>query len=93
MTDIVRIVLLLGMLALPLWASAQVETPPKKQEVKVGSLDVIYDEEEYKGVAVEPEEEEDDNLMYQVPFFREAERSRHSPLSSNLDIVPLITVL
>lgn len=73
MTDIGRIVLLLGMLALPLWASAQVETPPKKQEVKVGSLDVIYDEEEYKGVAVEPEEEEeDDNLMYQVPFFREA---------------------
>lgn len=73
MTDIGRIVLLLGMLALPLWASAQVETPPKKQEVKVGSLDVIYDDEEYKGVAVEPEEEEeDDNLMYQVPFFREA---------------------
>ena len=73
MTDIGRIVLLLGMLALPPWASAQVETPPKKQEVKVGSLDVIYDDEEYKGVAVEPEEEEeDDNLMYQVPFFREA---------------------
>ena len=68
-----RIILLYGMLALPLWASAQVETPPKKQEVNVGSLEVIYDDEEYKGVAVEPaEEEEDDNLMYQVPFFRES---------------------
>ena len=72
MKHIGRIILLLGMLALPLWASAQVDAPPKKQEVKVGSLDVIYDDEEYKGVAVEPqEEEEDDNLMYQVPFFRE----------------------
>ena len=52
---------------------AQVEIPPKKQEVKVGNLEVIYDEEEYKGVAVEPveEDDEDDNLMYRVPFFRE----------------------
>ncbi len=67
-----RIVLLLGLLALPAWASAQTPTQPKKQEVKVGNLDVIYEEEEYKGVAVEPvEEEEDENLMYQVPFFRE----------------------
>lgn len=72
MKYISRIVLLIGFLVLPLWASAQVENPPKKQEVKVGNLDVIYDDEEYKGVVVEPEEEvEDDNLMYQVPFFRE----------------------
>ena len=56
-----------------MWSMAQVETPPKKQEVKVGNLEVIYDEEEYKGVAVEPvEEEDDDNLMYQVPYFRES---------------------
>ncbi|MBQ8703248.1 MAG: peptidoglycan DD-metalloendopeptidase family protein [Bacteroidales bacterium] len=68
-----RILLFYGLLAVPLWASAQVETPPKKQEVNVGSLEVIYDDEEYKGVAVEPAEEvEDDNLMYQVPFFRES---------------------
>lgn len=73
MTDIQRILLSLGLLALPVWASAQTPDPPKKQEVKVGNLEVIYDEEEYKGVAVEPEEEEeDDNLMYQVPYFREA---------------------
>ena len=72
MRDIQHIILFLGMLALPAWASAQVVEPPKKQEVKVGNLDVIYDEEEYKGVVVEPEEEEeDDNLMYQVPFFRD----------------------
>ena len=71
MRDIERIVLFFGILALPLWASAQVNTPPKKQEVKVGNLDVIYDDEEYKGVVVEPEEEEEeDNLMYQVPYFR-----------------------
>lgn len=68
-----RIFLFYGLLAVPLWTSAQVETPPKKQEVNVGSLEVIYDDEEYKGVAVEPAEEvEDDNLMYQVPFFRES---------------------
>ncbi len=72
MRDIQHIILFLGMLALPAWASAQVVEPPKKQEVKVGNLEVIYDEEEYKGVVVEPEEEdEDDNLMYQVPFFRD----------------------
>ena len=72
MRYIQRIVLLLGLLALPLWATAQVDAPPKKKDVKVGKLDVIYDDEEYKGVVVEPEEEvEDDNLMYQVPFFRE----------------------
>ena len=72
MSCIYRIVLSLGLLALPIMASAQVENPPKKQEVKVGTLDVIYDDEEYKGVVVEPEEEEEDeNLMYQVPFFRE----------------------
>ena len=67
-----RILLAVGLLALPAWTSAQVETP-KKQEVKVGNLEVIYDDEEYKGVAVEPQEEEDDdNLMYQVPYFRES---------------------
>lgn len=66
------IVLLLGILAVPVWIQAQVENPPKKQEIKVGNLDVIYDEEEYKGVVTEPEEEEEeDNLMYQVPYFRE----------------------
>ena len=53
-------------------AMGQVDNPPKKQEIKVGNLDVIYDDEEYKGVVDEPEEEpEDDNLMYQVPYFRE----------------------
>lgn len=67
-----RIVLCFGMLALPLAASAQTPVQPKKQEVKVGNLEVIYDEEEYKGVPAEPvEEEEEENLMYQVPFFRE----------------------
>ena len=72
MKDIRRIVLLLGLLAVPVWVSAQVVDPPKKQEVKVGNLEVIYDDEEYKGVAIEPEEpEEEENLMYQVPFFRE----------------------
>jgi len=73
MIDIHRIVLFLGVLSLPFWAEAQVEVP-KKQDVNVGNLEVIYDDEEYKGVAVEPEEEEEeDNLMYQVPFFRETE--------------------
>ena len=73
MRDIRHIILFIGILALPAWAMAQVEEP-KKKDVNVGNLEVIYDEDEYQGVAVEPqEEEEDDNLMYQVPFFREAD--------------------
>ena len=74
MKDILRIVLCMCMLAAPALAAAQVDNPPKKQEIKVNDLDVIYDDEEYKGVVSEPaeEEEEDDNLMYQVPFFRES---------------------
>ena len=74
MDSIKHILLFAGLLALPMWASAQVNEPPKKQEVKVENLEVIYDEEEYKGVAVEPAEEpEEENLMYQVPFFREGD--------------------
>ena len=74
MRDIRHILLFVCLSALPAWASAQVEEP-KKKDVNVGNLEVIYDEDEYRGVAVEPEEEEDDNLMYQVPFFREADDS------------------
>lgn len=66
-----HIIVIFVLLGVPVLTMAQVDNPPKKQEIKVGNLDVIYDEEEYKGVAIEPEEEEEDNLMYQVPYFRE----------------------
>ena len=67
---------MLGMLALPMVAKSQSTDPPKKQEIRVDDLDVIYDDEEYGGVVVRPtadtvDEPEEENLMYQVPFLRE----------------------
>ncbi len=54
--------------------SAQNNDPQKKSEVKIGKLDVIYEEEEYKGVVIDQQEEkETESYMYQVPFLMEAE--------------------
>jgi murein DD-endopeptidase MepM/ murein hydrolase activator NlpD len=56
-------------LALPALAAAQTDDPQKKSEIKVGKLDVIYEEEEYKGVVVDQsDEEETESYLYQVPF-------------------------
>ena len=51
-----RILLLLSLLALPMVAAAQSDDPknkPHKSEIKVNKLDVIYEDEEYKGVVTD----------------------------------------
>ena len=60
---------------LPLLAAAQNDDTPKRQdrksEIKVNKLDVIYEDEEYKGVVIdqkEGEEQETETYLYQVPF-------------------------
>ena len=62
----------LGLLALPLLAAAQNDDPQKKSEIKLGKLDVIYEDEEYKGVVVDQKDEpETESYIYQVPFLME----------------------
>lgn len=69
MKYITRIIMFLGLLSLPLLATAQSDEPQKKSEIKLGKLDVIYEEEEYKGVVIDQKEEkETESYMYQVPF-------------------------
>ena len=69
MRYIARIIVFLGVLALPALVAAQVDDPQKKSEIKVGKLDVIYEEDEYKGVVVDQsDEEETETYIYQVPF-------------------------
>lgn len=64
-----RIVMFLGLLSLPILATAQSDDPQKKSEIKLGKLDVIYEEEEYKGVVIDQKEEkETESYLYQVPF-------------------------
>ena len=59
----------LGLLAWPMTMSAQTDDPQKKSEIKLGKLDVIYEDEEYKGVVVDQQQEkETESYMYQVPF-------------------------
>ena len=67
----------MGLLSAPLLATAQSNDPktkdPKakdpKSEIKVNKLDVIYEEEEYKGVVIDQKEEkETENHLYQAPF-------------------------
>lgn len=71
-----RIVLFLAFLAAPLIASAQVEDPKNenKSEIKVNKLDVIYEEEEFKGVVIDNRNNnETENSFYQAPFFIDSE--------------------
>ena len=74
MKYIERIVVFLGLLAVPAMVMAQNDDPQKKSEIKLGKLDVIYEDEEYKGVVIDQQEEkETESYMYQVPFLMEAE--------------------
>ena len=77
MKHIESIVLLFALLALPVVASAQSDEPQQKNsksEIKVNKLDVIYEEEEYKGVAIDRRNnKETESYMYQAPFIYEAD--------------------
>lgn len=71
MRNIGRIILFLAFLALPAYASAQVEDPQKenKSEIKVNKLDVIYEDEEFKGVVIDRRNNnETENSFYQAPY-------------------------
>lgn len=72
-----RILLLLSLLTLPLVVSAQSDDPKnktQKSEIKVNKLDVIYEDEEYKGVVIdERNNKETENNLYQPPFIVEPE--------------------
>ena len=69
MENIGRIILTLGLLAVPDIGMAQSDDPQKKSEIKVGKLDVIYEEEEFKGIKIDQcEEEETEQNIYQSPF-------------------------
>lgn len=72
MKYIARIILLLTALATHVLASAQVKDPPKKtdkSEIKVNKLDVIYEEEEFKGVVIDHRnDKETEQYLYTAPF-------------------------
>ena len=69
MRYIARILLIGGLLLLPALAAAQNDDPRKNSEIKVGKLDVIYEEEEFKGVVVDQDDEDTmESYYYQVPF-------------------------
>ena len=67
-----RILLLLSLLTIPMVAAAQSDDPknkPHKSEIKVNKLDVIYEDEEYKGVVTDGHNnKETENSLYQAPF-------------------------
>ena len=64
-----RIILTLGLLAVPLTVAAQNDDSQKKSEIKLNNLDVIYEEEEFKGVTVDEKEKRGTETdLYQPPF-------------------------
>ena len=77
------ILLLFALLAGPVAAVAQSDEPQQKNnksEIKVNKLDVIYEDEEYKGVVIDPRNnKETESYMYQAPFLFE------EPLEEEVD--------
>ena len=69
------IILFLALLALPFVATAQTDEPQQKNsktEIKVNKLDVIYEDEEFKGVVIDTRNnKETEKYMYQAPFLFE----------------------
>lgn len=69
------IILFLALLALPFAAKAQTDEPQQKNsktEIKVNKLDVIYEDEEFKGVVIDTRNnKETEKYMYQAPFLFE----------------------
>lgn len=64
-----RIILTLGMLALPITVMAQNDDSQKKSEIKLNHLDVIYEDDEFKGVTVDQKDNRGTETdLYQPPF-------------------------
>ena len=72
-----RILLLLMLLTAPAAVGAQVREPQKKtdkSEIKVNKLDVIYEEEEFKGVVIDHRnDKETEQYLYTAPFLFETD--------------------
>ncbi len=77
MKYIARIILLLTALSVQLSLNAQVHDPHKKtdkSEIKVNKLDVIYEDEEFKGVVIDHRNDrETEQYLYTAPFIFEDE--------------------
>lgn len=70
-----RIILFSAVLAMPMMAAGQTDDPQQKNnksEIKVNKLDVIYEDEEYKGVVIDRRNNnETESHLYQAPFLLE----------------------
>lgn len=70
-----RIILFFAVLAMPMMAAGQTDDPQQKNnksEIKVNKLDVIYEDEEYKGVVIDRRNNnETESHLYQAPFLLE----------------------
>lgn len=67
------LILVLGLVLWPLRVAAQSEEPKnnanRKSEIKVNNLNVIYEEDEYKGVVIDRKDDEETEVyIYQAPF-------------------------
>lgn len=64
-----------AVLAMPMMAAGQTDDPQQKNnksEIKVNKLDVIYEDEEYKGVVIDRRNNnETESHLYQAPFLLE----------------------
>ena len=71
--SIQHIIFFSALLIVPAVAAAQSDDPavkPKRSEIKVNKLDVIYEDEEYRGVNIdERNDEETEAQYYLAPFF------------------------
>ncbi|MBQ9417901.1 MAG: peptidoglycan DD-metalloendopeptidase family protein [Bacteroidales bacterium] len=70
-------------------AAAQVREPQKKSEITIGQLDVIYDEEEYRGMPAEqepPEAQEPPSHIYRVPFVLTPEEDEEEDPPQRFDL-------
>lgn len=79
MKHIEPIILFFALLALPTITQAQTDDPQQKNaksEIKVNKLDVIYEEEEYKGVTIDRRNnKETESYLYQAPFMYDVDEA------------------
>lgn len=81
------IVFIMGLLTWQGVAMAQVKEPQKKSEITIENLEVIYEEEEYKGIVVEQEEaEEQGNYIYRAPFVLSTDEEDEEDEPQRLDL-------
>ncbi len=69
MTYFDRILLIIGILAIAPLASAQVDDSQKKSEIKLNNLDVIYEDDEFRGITVDQKDGRGTETdLYQPPL-------------------------